>query len=134
MIPEIYMYLAEQAETNVGLPVYKGYPYWAGNTTKVVPPILALESRTTGAGPNARLGQAQARWQMTFWFWLFARNEPEMNMLLEKLIVWLKGLGAFEINGQRVGVSFQMDGQRHPNDSGTQQEAYAFFMPLTVTW
>jgi hypothetical protein len=123
--------LALKCEAALGVPVVKGYPSWGRPAAQ--PPILALELANAGVAPIARIGETQRRMYTPLRFFVFARNEPELWLLLAKLMVLLTGLGTYKVGTTTVVITLPQDGQRHPNANEVQEEAYAFIVPVTVT-
>lgn len=131
MIQEVFKHLVTQTEAKVGVGCVKGFPTWARPSAG--PPCAALELTDWGASGLTRIGQKQARQVLGLRLWVFARNEPELAQMLDSLADWMRAGEAPAIEGYRLDVAWG-NGLRHTNESGSQQEAYAFWLPLTVTW
>lgn len=131
MIKEIFEYLVNNGETQLGVSVLKGFPDWARPNMTL--PIAAVELAASSPGTYNRTGHPQAQRTLYFRFFIFARHEPELCEKLESLVNWLAGLGRREIEGQFVAFR-QQDGQRHEPATNAQQEMHGFWISIQVTW
>lgn len=130
MLQEIYEYLLASYETQLVVATIKGNPIWAR-------PILTLPSvalEITASTPRYdRIGQQVATLTLAYRGWLFARNEPELNTLLEALWTWHRTDGsAFEIAARRVACKL-LETQRHEPLGDTVKEGYAHTFVVEVT-
>jgi len=131
MYPEAFADLAAKCEAATSVAVVKGYPVWG--RPAAIPPIISMEAAATDVPFRARVGEPQRQWAVAVRFGVFARNEPELWGLLEKLMTLLTGLGVYKVGLTSVSISFSQGGLRHPNENQVQEEAYAFIVPVTET-
>ena len=131
MIKEVFEYFAGQAEAKLGVTCVKGFPDWA--RPAAVPPCAALELATWASGTPKRIGQNQARQEVGLRLYVFARHEPELASLLDSLADWMLDGEAPVVGSSRLSVNWR-EGQRHLNETGTQQEAHGFVVLLTAAW
>jgi len=128
---QIFETLIDALETALLLNVIKGYPSWGRHELTL--PVAALELASwTPEIPN-RIGQRHGRQQIGFRLWLFARHEPELCELLDRLAAWCAGTACIKIDDQRIDIGVA-EGQRYEgSEQPVQQEQHALWFPITVS-
>lgn len=131
MFDVIYERLAAEMGTALEVAVIKGFPAWG--RPGLEPPIAALETLRLTAERPTRIGQATARRRAEFTLTVFGRHEAEALRLAQRALDWLFDNSRFIVNGITVDCE-ATEATRHANESGVQQEAYAFAVACALTW
>ncbi len=119
-------------ETALLLDVIKGYPSWGRR--ELMPPVAALELAAWTPDTPTRIGQKHGRQQISFRFWVFARHEPELCELLDRMAAWCLGAACLQVDDQRINVAVA-EGQRYEgSEQPVQQEQHALWFPIMVSW
>lgn len=130
MIDDIYNFLVSQAATALAVTVVKAFPNFLRPT--LVPPMAALEIASLAMASN-RIGQKSARHALGLRLYVFAANEVSLAQMLESVLTLEQQILSATVAGQRVDFSFA-DGQRHQNQSGTEEEDHGFSFFVTATY
>lgn len=113
----------------LGLTVVKGRPTWGRGT--LTPPVVALAYEALEPDASARIGTTasplRSQWAIT----LYGRDEPDLLVLLDTVRTWAQSAAAAVIDGTRYPLAFS-GGERVPNETGAQQEAYAFALRYSL--
>ena len=130
-VSTVYDELAAQWATAFGVNVSKGKPTWA--RPDVTLPVAALEIMAWQPAVRQRVGQRQPHEQAVYRGWFFARNEPELVTLLQRLAAWVQANPLLALTGERVEVTSQ-DALRYEPQTAAQQEQHAFSWLTTATY
>jgi len=131
MITEIYDYLCQSAASALGCSTLRAYPHWARPALE--PPIAALEIASLASAGN-RIGQRAARHALGLRLYVFAQNEaPGLAGMLEQVQALEQSIATSVVDGRRVDFVFS-DGQRHQNQTGSQQEDHGFSWYVSATY
>lgn len=130
MIAAIYDALVSEVASALGVTVVRAFPNWARPT--LVPPLAALE--IAGLLPSGnRQGQQNARHALGMRLYLFAENEVALAQMLDSVMALEQSILSLAVAGKRVNFSFA-EGQRHQNQTGTQQEDHGFSFYVTASY
>lgn len=132
MLTDVMEWLALQLATALTCTVVKGFPTW--NRTASVPPIASLELFGLGLRPGGRVGQPPALARPQARVTLFGKNEPDLWRLAQLLGAWLEANPTATVNGARVGVALDGQGQRYETQTGAEQEQYGLAFILAIAW
>ncbi len=120
--------MADELATEIGKAVVKGFPSWGRVDQR--PPVLALLLAGLEAPGPTRIGTSLAggahgvRWQV----YTFARSEPELAELVDKVYGWLAG-GEIKVDDERGALRF-LGAARYESATGAQQEQYGMVVEL----
>lgn len=131
MVEAVFSFVASAAASALACQVVRAFPNWTrGNLT---PPLAALEIASLAPAGN-RIGQRSTRHALTLRLYVFAANESSLAQMLDDVLALKQSIASVEVvTGRRVNFAFT-DGQRHINQTGTQQEDHGFSWGVTATY
>jgi len=130
MIADIFDTLVSQAASALGVTVVRAFPNWARPT--LVPPLAALEIAGL-LSDRSRIGQKSAQHVLGLRLYLFAETEPALAQMLDSVMALEQSILTLTVAGKDVNFAFG-DGQRHQNQTGTQQEDHGFSFYVTASY
>lgn len=130
-IGAVYAAVVSQLATALAVSVGQGFPVWGRSTTSA--PCAAVELFTWQPGAPTRIGQRTARQGVQFRLWLFARHEPELAILLERLAAWTAEQATCQVNGSQIDLRVG-ESVRHEPQTDAQEEAHAMWLLLNAAW
>jgi len=131
MLLKVFEWIVSRAQM-LGSDVVKGFPSWARPASS--PPVISVQLLSWEPIPSQpRIGQPIPRSTTTFRVTVFARNEVELCSLVESAGALWRSEPTAVIDGTRVLVVVTA-GTRHDSVSPVQQEQYAFWFTIRVSW